>query len=529
MINLSVSFHMAAIDVERIRHAAELGYHDVTFQTEGGKNHHLLADLDRRANKAHLPAQLKALNMTASAWVHEFDDRREDLGPIALDNRALWQDLRDRYERIFTEVCPWLDRLVLTVSETSVNCTEEDLLRKTVSLIHEVCTKYGKDLILRTFVHEPEELLQITGSLEGIPDEVAVMTKMVPQDWTLTDQPDPLIGKVGSRPQWIELDICGEYWRGDMIPHFKGTWLTSHFTRWRACGCVGLSVRVDRKQRPGAWWQPQIRDYFLAGQPQEADLDVLARLARGETEAVTAAAHGWAQKWCRDESSAAILAKALPITGEALRVATNLRGYPFGITWTRVPGEWTMNRAHGPKAESRAVAYADEDDAEYRSPWHVKSSPMRWEPSRWVEYHQLRRGSPPFLEEKMDELNHVLVSLSQARTELNRIQWKNSNTQVFFNFMFDELLAYTEASALCQCFWLISSRWLYADNPATLVEARRSALQFDKRLADLGTRAGAALDVHHAGQHWEQYGFQHIDLHGFRAWCHSYWHALFQP
>jgi len=416
---------------------------------------------------------------------------------------------------------------VLTVSETSVNCTGEALLRKTVGVIHAVCREHGKCLMLRTFVHDPGELGQVAASLEGLPSEVAVMTKMVPQDWTLTDQSDPLIGRVGDRPQVVELDICGEYWRGDLIPHFKGPWLAEHFARWREAGCAGLSVRVDRRQRPGAWWQPQTRDYFLAGQPQEADLDVLARLARGEPDAVAAAALEWARPLCRDEASALRLAGALPVTGEALRVATTLRGYPFSITWNRVPAEWTMNRAHGQKAEGRARAYEDADAAEHRSPWHVKPSPMRWDASRWDEYHRLRRGGEPFLEEKEAALNEVLAGLDKARAALDQIAWADPSARTFLGFMFDEMRAYTEASALCQCFWLAASRWLYAAVPAVREAAREQALACDKRLAALSLRAGAVLDLDYAGRRWTQYGFQHLDVHGFRAWCRSYWYALF--
>ncbi|MFP4352661.1 MAG: hypothetical protein ACLFTU_07520 [Puniceicoccaceae bacterium] len=528
MDDLSISFHMGRFDPALIRRAAGQGFNDVTFQTEGGANHGLLVDLDRRARAAGVPDLLASLGMSATAWVHEFDDRREGLGPIDLANDRLWDDLAARYRRIFTDTCPWLDRLVLTVSETSVNCTEEALLRKTVGVIHAVCRKHGKRLILRTFVHDPDELGQVAASLVGLPPEVAVMTKMVPQDWTLTDQPDPLIGKVGDRPQVVELDICGEYWRGDLIPHFKGPWLAEHFARWREAGCVGLSVRVDRRQRPGAWWQPQTRDYFLAGQPQEADLDALARLARGETDAVSAAALAWARPLCRDDASAARLAAALPVTGEALRVATILRGYPFSITWNRVPGEWTMNRAHGPKAESRARAYADEDDAEHRSPWHVKPSPMRWDASRWSEYHQLRRGAEPFLEEKEADLERVLSGLRAARAALDEIDWADGAARTFHTFMFEEMSAYTEAAALCQCFWLAASRWLYAETPDVRDTARQQALAFDERLAALGPRAGAVLDLDYAGRHWKQYGFQHLDVHGFRAWCRSYWYGLFE-
>jgi len=116
----------------------------------------------------------------------------------------------------------------------------------------------------------------------------------------------------------------------------------------------------------------------------------------------------------------------------------------------------------------------------------------------------------------------VLFRSGQARASLEQIQWRDAGAEAFFQFMFDEMLVYTEASALCQCFWLAASRWLYAEAP----EAREAALRFDRRLARLSTRAGAVLDAQHAGRHWEQYGLQHFDAHGFRAWCRSYWYAL---
>jgi len=527
MTDLSISFHMGGFDVDLIHRSAELGYNDVTFQTEGGSNHNLLTDLHARATAAGIPDLLRSLGMSATAWVHEFDDRRAGLGPISLDNNVLWDDLATRYRTIFTQTCPWLDRLVLTVSETAVNCTDAGMLERTVSVIDGVCREHGKQLLLRSFVHDPAELDQVRAAIERLPPSVAVITKMVPQDWTMTDQMDPLIGKVGTRPQSIELDICGEYWRGDLIPHFKGEWLAEHAARWQAAGCAGLSVRVDRKQRPGAWWQPQTRDYALAGQPQEADLEVLSRLAKSEADAVATAALNWSRRHCADEPSAQKLAKLLPLTGRALQVATTLRGYPFSITWNRVPGEWSMNKVHGAKAESRARTYDDPDDAEHRSPWHVKNSPMRWDPDRWPEYHLLRRGAAPFLEEKQRDIASIVAELRDARAGIDSLNLTTS-ARCFLDFMFDELLATTEAMGLCQCFWLAASRWLYAHDSDAKTTARTIALDVDARLAALSPRAGAVLDCVHAGRHWRQYGLQHLDIHGFRAWCRSYWYDLFQ-
>jgi len=89
MNDLSISFHMGGFDADLIRRSCGQGFNDVTFQTEGGTNHDLLCDLHRRAGAAGIPELLASLGMTATAWVHEFDDRREGLGPIGLDNDRL--------------------------------------------------------------------------------------------------------------------------------------------------------------------------------------------------------------------------------------------------------------------------------------------------------------------------------------------------------------------------------------------------------------------------------------------------------
>ncbi|MFW5846138.1 MAG: hypothetical protein ACOCXJ_07920, partial [Planctomycetota bacterium] len=150
----SISFHMGGFDTRLIRQAAELGFNDICFQTEGN-NRLLLADLDRRATTARLPDLLRELGLSATVWVHEFDERRDHLGGIACDNQALWADLEQRYEHLISTVVPWVDRYVLTVAETTVNVDDRALLEQVVAVIDGVCQRHGKELVLRSFVHEP--------------------------------------------------------------------------------------------------------------------------------------------------------------------------------------------------------------------------------------------------------------------------------------------------------------------------------------------------------------------------------------
>ena len=134
--------------------------------------------------------------MKVTVWVHELSDLPDEyspdyLGPVTVDNQELWDVIDDRYEWILGQALPQVDGLVLTVVETQFNATEAEIMHKLVTLIDQKCRKYGKQLTVRTFVWKPDELEGVMTPIQTLPDDIVVMSKIVPQDWQIFPLPTP--------------------------------------------------------------------------------------------------------------------------------------------------------------------------------------------------------------------------------------------------------------------------------------------------------------------------------------------------
>jgi len=126
---------------------------------------------------------IKSLGLNVSLWVHEFADYNEQWGRPSPDNAVLWRELSKRYDHILTELMPEVNTLVLTVVETQVKATDPELLRPLATTIKAACDRHGRGFILRSFVHHPEELDEVSDAISSLPDDITIMTKSVPQDW----------------------------------------------------------------------------------------------------------------------------------------------------------------------------------------------------------------------------------------------------------------------------------------------------------------------------------------------------------
>jgi hypothetical protein len=78
--------------------------------------------------------------------------------------------------------------------------------------------KRGKQLVVRDFIYTKEEQEQFAEALEVIPQEIVLSLKNTPHDFYPTFPDNPLIGRVGERPQWIEYDVNGQYFGWGVVP-----------------------------------------------------------------------------------------------------------------------------------------------------------------------------------------------------------------------------------------------------------------------------------------------------------------------
>jgi alpha-glucuronidase len=136
----------------------------------------------------------------------------------------------------------------------------------------EVCAKHDKKLFFRTFVYEPEEI----GFLEAAMEEAAkvnertnnliVMTKCVPHDWTPYYPFNPVLGKTAGLPQIVEIDLGQEFTGKSKILHCEVDYVKYVMDYSREHGLVGGVARVERK------------NHLTLGTPNEVNIHAFSRL-----------------------------------------------------------------------------------------------------------------------------------------------------------------------------------------------------------------------------------------------------------
>ncbi len=196
--------------------AAELGFNEAQFQLERGNVERLKQFAEREEKEAYVKF-CHDHGMKVSLWIHELEDLPKDIGPIALDNDALWKLLDERYEWVLGELLPDVDKLVLTVVESKIKITDAVLMKKLVETIDAQCRKHEVELVVRTFVWHPEEFQGVMECVRGLPEDITVMSKIVPQDWQMRGIFDAALGAVGERKQLAEFDLFGEYFQAKHV------------------------------------------------------------------------------------------------------------------------------------------------------------------------------------------------------------------------------------------------------------------------------------------------------------------------
>lgn len=429
----SISSHRGMPDPQVIDLAARLGYNDVCFQIEGEQSR-MLRELRERWDRSGTPAHIKSLDMTISLWVHEFEDLDPEWGEPVLENERLWAELRARYVRLLTEELPEVDWLVLTVVESTVRVTDPRMLETLCLLLREVCAECGRKLMIRSFVWTLKEFAGVQEAIAKLPDDISVMTKYVPQDWHRGSYDDgapfhdPLIGKVGNKQQFVELDIAGEYFRGDQIAHCFAEELHKRFAFWKEQGVDGISVRIDRG------WRAYHHHDCILHEVQESNLWCLGQWMTGVAEDIDIPLVAWATERFGSEVAeemAAIARLCDNVTRESLTVCNE----PFGDTRRPQPAY----RSLVPPKEAPATLTHPAKAENHIDPFCRWLALWRWDPSLTDRYEKLRTGDPAMSQQKEDDLNKALSDADEALSRLKAIQEKMTpGAYEFIRFRLEE-------------------------------------------------------------------------------------------
>lgn len=219
----------------------------------------LLADAARAARVAALVRDCRAAGLGVWCWTHEVCKPPAAClrdGKLDFDQPRLWTHLAEKYRRFLTTVLPDLDGLVLTCAETDFLVYQDSHLQssrgrasRTARLalaLHEACGAQGRKLALRDFVYRRAEVDDMAHAIAECRPDLIVMTKSVPHDWHPFYPPNPLLGAVGGREQWIEFDFGHEYEGQHLYPYAEVEATLGRLRHGFARGVRTVVARLDR-------------------------------------------------------------------------------------------------------------------------------------------------------------------------------------------------------------------------------------------------------------------------------------------
>lgn len=220
----------------------------------------LLNDLEHAAEARAWVADLRNRNLDIWVWTHEIHslpgEFLDEHGRLHFDDTDWPGYLKRKYRRFMGEVLPGITGLVFTFAETPFEIYKDDKvvsalspderLKRLMAVLVEICAEHGVRVALRDFVYRPEEVEAMGQALRDLPPDVIVMSKAVPHDWEPFYPPNPLLGKVGEREQWVEFDLGYEYEGQQMLPYANLEQHHAWLLAARAAGIQQVCLRLDR-------------------------------------------------------------------------------------------------------------------------------------------------------------------------------------------------------------------------------------------------------------------------------------------
>ncbi len=519
----SISFHLEP-DSNLIKQAVEIGFNDICIQTEGDTKSRL-QDLHQLEKEKGYMKMAKNLGMTVSLWMREISNYEKAWGAITLENETFWSKTAEKYDYYFTELVPEVDYIIFTVVESQVNIADNtEILNKMVELVNNKCKEYGKKLVLRTFVHLPHELDTLENRMSSFPEDIIIMSKYVESDWVLRGPHHRMIGKTGNRKQFIELDITGEYFRVTYMPNCFVNNLSERFKYWQENGADGLSVRVSREPREGAWWEPLIAGHNVYAEPNEVNLWALGYMALGKENAAEKAWKDFTVQYFGKEHADKIIGILKP-QGEFLAEALNVETAPFGCGRLKMPGEWTINGEHCKCGDTVPIAYDDEEDMLYRNPFNHKYSPHVWHKELEPRYHQIRKGYRDVINKKESSANEMIALSDSLLDEFRSLKDKiDGKTYEYYLFRLEENNWHLKVMKEWQLAWLKASNILYFDdNDNKMKQKLKNHLD---NLIKLNERTDEKLDIVWHGKDIRIQRGEYLDIPGYIGMFKKYWKSV---
>jgi len=232
---------------------------------------------DRGEKLRELAKQGHNLGLRVWIWIHELEHdvpaRYLTDDVVHLDRPGFWEWLASKYEKLFNDY-PEFDGIILTFHETEHKIFRDNEVRselsmperfaKMINTIDDVCAKYNKDFVVRSFLYEPKELRWFSEGLKLVHPRVMLQSKCVPHDWQPFYPHNPIIGKFPERKLIVEFDCSSEFTGKNRIPYTSPEYFEY---RWRydlsQTGVVGYNARIDHDGFDALYTPNNINIYTL--------------------------------------------------------------------------------------------------------------------------------------------------------------------------------------------------------------------------------------------------------------------------
>lgn len=209
--------------------------------------------------------------MKTYVWTHEWSGVPPEICYDPED--PVWESRNQAYDRMF-DLLPDLDGVILMFGSApfppwltfcvcdwcQTNYPDAGPLlapppeaRATMvlqSLGDHIVNRRGKELFVRTFVHQPAEVSWHSDGLAAVQGvEFTGMHKGPVQDWQPYNPHHPCMGNIGPHPSIMELDLAGEYYGLSVLPFCAPGYYRYRMRHlWKNRG-IGVVSRVQRGSR----------------------------------------------------------------------------------------------------------------------------------------------------------------------------------------------------------------------------------------------------------------------------------------
>ncbi|MCG8389323.1 MAG: hypothetical protein MJA30_27460 [Cytophagales bacterium] len=294
------------------------------------KSSHGKPDATRPGKIRELAQYIKSKGLKTWIWTHEFADvpsKYLENDIVQMDRRGFWKWLEGRYDQVLKEF-PEFDGFLITFHEAQYRIFNNaqvnsklpmpERFQKLINVLHKACKKYGKDLVVRTFVYEPEQLKWLEEGLQKVDDDIIVQSKCVPHDWQPFYPHNPVIGKFKGKKQIVEFDGSSEYTGRNHIPYTSPEYFSY---RWQHGlqfpQVVGYNARIDHG------------GYDALFTPNEINIYTLHRVT--ENPNITAD-EIWSE-WAKERYGEAAAGEIISILKPSFEIVNKLF-FPYGVWFT---------------------------------------------------------------------------------------------------------------------------------------------------------------------------------------------------